>query len=719
MSLIFGRKSSFPQFLDKCREGPEEGHETYANWKKDGLSYARNAKQDSKSLDLVLANCSIGRENTVPKRTASHEPMEFTRNDILENNDKQLENEIPVEPRQNANIGTDNYSSVVVARNNSLENMRGHKYPFRDETCVTSCRKNKSLETSVKNGSHDVIKSILKNTQLDRNESPNLKSDRNVNVELFTRKNSLSGSVAYQSPQRIEESEYTRPFTIPRFGCQNEVNNDHDTVRELLLLVQDQSEQIKSLQTQVERLLQTHEQNVGCKGNHCSVTKKLCDKISSPDCTRDIDKLPRNNFISTQNICQHRGTKNPSPHVVSNDQSEAHVRYQGDQFRNTILEKKVSIGVMTSFEFSVQNNPFVPDSDSQINAVLRECGKNMSESSEAWRTNMHSSRNIPGTLENINEDSESHPSSIWKQSSNNTQELSTNKTLSSVSNPIANEIRESVSTERKSNVESLSPVFFKKSSYSPVAAPRNFSSGNVQNRRFPLLPRRTSKSVGGIEISAVTDRRDQEPIDVYRADDESDYEQTTETKSCEYPYLARNDGCPRYSHRVDLTEKSLPTNNTHENSIILSSSDLRVTDRSPPSPDPSIHVEMREYSSDDDNEKSKLAPPVGWTFYKNVVGQVNRILHTIPDAQDTKAKEKINPFSYQKEHDGREEIIDSVKLATLERLKMLGISYAEHSEFNEEHIQKKYVLKLTCAGQYWKHRTCCDFKYGLAVFKYF
>lgn len=133
--------------------------------------------------------------------------------------------------------------------------------------------------------------------------------------------------------------------------------------------------------------------------------------------------------------------------------------------------------------------------------------------------------------------------------------------------------------------------------------------------------------------------------------------------------------------------------NSIEDSLILNGDDLKINER-PLTPEPSIHVEMNEYSSDDDSEHVKHSSKVGWTFYNNVIGRVNQLLQNSCIIDDQQQKQtKIN----QNERDEIENktVLDTVKVATLEQLKKLGISLHENSEVKESNNSNKKAFDLS------------------------
>ncbi|PSN32899.1 hypothetical protein C0J52_13329 [Blattella germanica] len=134
----------------------------------------------------------------------------------------------------------------------------------------------------------------------------------------------------------------------------------------------------------------------------------------------------------------------------------------------------------------------------------------------------------------------------------------------------------------------------------------------------------------------------------------------------------------RPSHHETISEEANP-----DESLCLNSLDLPSVRMHVPSPMPSIHVDMQDFEEDDEDEDSESSRSssghlqngqtarVGWTFYNQVVGQVNKLL----DNQTDRAKNDdidnvvnvVNPIDKR-----------DVRTATLEQLKKLGISF--HSE---------------------------------------
>lgn len=107
-----------------------------------------------------------------------------------------------------------------------------------------------------------------------------------------------------------------------------------------------------------------------------------------------------------------------------------------------------------------------------------------------------------------------------------------------------------------------------------------------------------------------------------------------------------------------------------ENDQQLSKNDVSMVFNEPipvqekcPSPVNSIHVDMKDFSSDEDDPDSS---DIGWTIYNNVMGQVNNILKK---ASPNSEKQKV-----------QYETLKTVKAATLGHLKNIGVDVSPDSE---------------------------------------
>lgn len=75
-----------------------------------------------------------------------------------------------------------------------------------------------------------------------------------------------------------------------------------------------------------------------------------------------------------------------------------------------------------------------------------------------------------------------------------------------------------------------------------------------------------------------------------------------------------------------MDEQAAKKNNKEEDSLFIDRDQL-VVQRQEDSPEPSIHIDLEELSSDEETNVKKTSK-VGWTFYNNVLGQV-RILSEV------------------------------------------------------------------------------------------
>ncbi|XP_043267903.1 protein kinase 4-like [Venturia canescens] len=688
VSLIFGKEFQAPEILPENKIQPSEKCKAYINWKNSGCP----SPIDQRSVAQRLVTSNHNFDQPLPNSASPHKNSNaYFRNEGLNYNSQPTSNYVPIQYKQNQTIALQKHGSSTSEDSNAFDKMYNSHQRALQDISLHARPRTELIETPIQNGSYNAIKSILKSSLSNNASGKKTTTDNSVKSDKdFHSRSPLQSSHnrCQNSPRQTDVSTYS--YTPPVSRCQhsNELTNERDTVRDLLLLVKNQNEQIKTLQSQVERLLEIHENNIG----HRSVGTRSNSKCQSSTTGHDIDAPMKNNVIvSAQKSCHSRGI-NAMSCYPGEEQPEVPLRFQNEPLRNTLVEKKVSIGVMTSFEFSVQNNPFVTDTDNQPSSAQKECAKNMSRSSDTWGPKVLCSRKMPiEPLENISEDTESHPSSIGRPSNNNTQISSPEKFISqSAANVNSNFVKGSSNSNNSQDRDKNSSIIF---SNKPAACSSEMYDNhrsqknaaleltNEQAQHFRNLAVRSSNKLPKNLKHAQTEKKELK-----------DYNGTNELESNRDANLENERMNHQYSKLSKYDMKSIPAENTAEGSLILCSSDLEVRDRSPPSLDPSIHVEMREYSSDDEPEELNRAPPVGWTFYKNVFDQVNRILHAMPNGQDIQENEKTEACTYPSESIEKKDILSSVKTATIEQLKMLGISYAEHSQFNGEHTQKKVTF---------------------------
>ncbi|KAI4458488.1 polyserase-related [Holotrichia oblita] len=95
-----------------------------------------------------------------------------------------------------------------------------------------------------------------------------------------------------------------------------------------------------------------------------------------------------------------------------------------------------------------------------------------------------------------------------------------------------------------------------------------------------------------------------------------------------------------------------------------------------PSPENSIHVDMKDYSSDDD-ESTNSTTDIGWTIYNNVMGQVNNMLKKVDSRKDFDASSNAAGILGNK-------TMQKVKEATLRHLQSIGVNLSTLQESNTE-----------------------------------
>ncbi|XP_025204567.1 uncharacterized protein LOC112601267 [Melanaphis sacchari] len=90
--------------------------------------------------------------------------------------------------------------------------------------------------------------------------------------------------------------------------------------------------------------------------------------------------------------------------------------------------------------------------------------------------------------------------------------------------------------------------------------------------------------------------------------------------------------------KVNTKEKERTYSVISDESFDLNANDVQVIE-DPISPEQSIHIEMKSSSEDSENsecEENDKQIEVGWTMYKNIIGQVNNLL------EDNKSEQKCN-----------------------------------------------------------------------------
>lgn len=433
-------------------------------------------------------------------------------------------------------------------------------------------------------------------------------------------KNGIPVEYSRASPNALQpvRQEYR---TFPNYPtCPGDHKNQSESgemVKGLLKLIDNQNEQIKNLQSQLDRLLSIHEETLK-ERTKCMCSMEL-SRQNPQICMQAYNAaLQRKSAITTDNYSHHELSKFPEYNqVTSNDAS-----------KKALMERKVSIGVMTSFEFTVQNSPFNNDAESQ---PIVEEEEEEEETHREITTQDLSKRKLfsrmPSALENITEDSESHLS------------LQPSSNLSSCK---GGNTQTRKSTSPNSNSGNMFPIHNSPSNFKRSTTTQFDSNFQKQNRT----------KTSGEEIKSVS------PTPSGHADENYREKQKAALSN--------------QQRRFDPREKIEDKKNFQEESLILGEEQVQVGERSAPSPSPSIHIENEDFSSEEGSVLTKRTPRVGWTFYNNVLGQVNHILQNSP-LQDQDPRNKNAPQELDKNL-----LIDTVKAATIDQLTKLGISFADN-----------------------------------------
>ncbi|XP_011687997.1 PREDICTED: uncharacterized protein LOC105450066 isoform X2 [Wasmannia auropunctata] len=480
--------------------------------------------------------------------------------------------------------------------------------------------------------------------------------------------------------------ETPQQFHVPNYSNYNIDNNE--TVKTLVQLVNSQNEQIKHLQLQVDRLIREREERMQEENFRSKSTCLYSQPLANP-----VFRYPINCYDSAlaSSLAQSQSQgikKNVSP------QSTCVMEKQGlenfgegnkletalleQQSKKAFMEQKVSIGVMTSLEFTVQNSPFLIDSE-------------ICEKREAHRENSNNSRNAvnavniqhdttdtinrykntfarkPGAaqLENIVEDSESYLSSSQQQSSNFNTSSSAKESSKMYQHPSTG------LNQGGARVELYIGKDGKMVDERMPSAKETSVNTSMNVDYNPTESANCSKALGERTNDYVTvDER------------KNIYKTNVNERALRDAHLPATD----YYHNYRNKEYGANTRQVKDvgDSMILSGGDLRINERPPPTPEPSIHVEMQEYTSDEESEgKLRHTPKIGWTFYKNVLGQINEILQNSDVTSDEDQNHAKAVCNTEQEND-TETTSNPVKEATFEQIRKLGISLEnnEHGEFN-------------------------------------
>lgn len=494
------------------------------------------------------------------------------------------------------------------------------------------------------------------------------------------------------------------PYPFQQFYAPSYSNRDIDnneTVKTLLQLVNNQNEQIKTLQLQVDRLVRLQEESFrnkstcACSSSHANQMFGYSAINCTNTCTQSRNQAMKQNAAQSPLVTEN---KPPESLVGDKDNSKLDVALLEQQSKKAFMEQKVSIGVMTSFEFTVQNNPFLVDSEmykekeisaEESNGINRRSAVNMHDTSEPVKRYKNTFTCKPGTaqLENIVEDTESYLSSSHQQSSNFNASSSVRD--SERHTPKQPDLYNTTNT-------SESPRMYRHLCADPIRENMHErevymrEGGNtVKQAQNTRIITNTLRDVGSPKnadcdkVFVVNDVHD------YTADKGNNNERTNR-------YNSHNVHLPTtnyyQSHRNKEPDANVRETRNVGDSVVLSGGDLEIVERPPPTPEPSIHVDMQEYTSDDESDKLKCTSKIGWTFYNNVLGQVNEILQNSSVIEDKEHREVKATRRVEQEDDTEARpAVNTVKAATLEQLRKLGISITDNEHRESNGNNKTYV----------------------------
>lgn len=781
VSLVFEKPQDAKSFDYNSRRSPSmDKYNSYATWKQNAILSGNATPKPRHSVGSPLERChSQSDANQLHKNVISNESLRHSRSD------PSLTRKIDA---QSTMHGYERNSPLQVAPRENLQrsNSQGHNGQVEDSFRYSEAYRDEERQ---KNGLRLDERHAMRLTNPNArpqqgNFDPKYSSQDPNSKKMGT--NQFANSPNRSQPDYPNPnfhpgspgSQHFHPNMFPRYhqfppycdtdygypyphpyspNIQSQRSENEETVKNLLQLINNQSEQIKSLQSQVERLLKIQEESMKDREKcNCSRNLGMVNENYEQNTQFSIQTTNNNPTHSPANVQRHNGTVERNMMGSTNikemkknvacDYNDGRINSstRDEQLKNKILEQKVSIGVMTSFEFTVQNNPFAPESEDHrpyygqtqpaVDEIRGVGGNERVSEHDVSRTSQNVfSRvsNLP--LENIIEDSESHLS-LSQQPSSNFHSSPTIDEFKS-SEPASRKIGKNPSMGK--SPESNPTVFNTKNSEDATETGRdNYFSHqirqiqDIQEQQF-RNPQRSQSPKNFDNVSRQTPGH----ADCRRQDNDQNFNPRTENRNVFTPIpqkLAPNE-TRRYNQREsdspyrfqDQQNSKTPggrdattgngyknadvlalepraqqspvaylkerngillsrDNNCIEESMVLNSGELEINERPPPSPEPSIHVEMQEYSSDEESDKhggevDKQTPKVGWTFYNNVLGQVNQILQNSPIARNLKDKttEKENVMEDMKNKATADR---TVKMATMEQLRQLGISFVENND---------------------------------------
>ncbi|KAL0110859.1 hypothetical protein PUN28_014065 [Cardiocondyla obscurior] len=488
----------------------------------------------------------------------------------------------------------------------------------------------------------------------------------NPSVTTDTSKKSDNCQIPHSGHQQLH---------VPSYSNCNMDNNE--TVKTLLQLVNSQNEQIKSLQLQVDRLIRLQEENLK--------NKPMC--LCSQPLANQMFRYPLNcydsgiasSLVQSQNrsVKKNAASQNMSVAEKQNleniNENNKFETGSEQQPKKAFVEQKVSIGVMTSFEFTVQNNPFLVDSEiCEKNETYKEDNNminahNTTELVNRYKNTYVTRKPGPAQLENIVEDTESYLSSSQQQSSNFNASSSVKESSKMHQYPPADlnreETRKDINTKKDDKMDNGENIAKK-----TLNTPFNVNCSSIGSANYnEVLAKQTNDCI------AMKGKRN--------------YKTNTDEHSFRHVDLPMTDYYCNHKNK-EYSSNVKPIKDV-DDSIILSGGDLKVLERPPPTPEPSIHVDMYEYTSDDESDKLGHTPNVGRTFYKNVLERVNEILKNsgVMNDEDINHPKKITRNVEENDVETKT-ALNAVKEVNLEQLRKFEINLTENNENKESNANK-------------------------------
>lgn len=504
-------------------------------------------------------------------------------------------------------------------------------------------------------------------------------------------------------PETLKKTEHLQiphtahqQFYAPNYSNHNVDNNE--TVKTLLQLVNSQSEQIRTLQLQVDRLVRMQEENYR-NISACPCSYSLSNQVFRHPPINCYDSTFSSSIAQSQNQGTKKNTSSEDAVAEKKDVENfgENNKLLEQQSKKAFVEQKVSIGVMTSFEFTVQNSPFLIDSSRndvyEKQEVHRENNRKNAISAQDTTESVQRYKNTftrkPGAqLENIVEDSESYLSSSQQQSSN--YNASSYMKDSERYTPKQPDLYNVANTSESLKIYPClaTDLNQKKVQGGMYIGENSDKIDEMQNSNKMLT---ASMNVNHSPAESANYSKALSNINDYSTINGED----STNKMNKHPL--RNIHSPVTDYYRNHRNKEHCHNNEQTkdigDSMILNGGDLKIFER-PPTPEPSIHVEMQEYPSDDESDKQKRTSKIGWTFYNNVLGQVNEILQnsSITEDKDHDDNAKIARKIEQVNDTETRAALNTVKAATLKQLRKLGISLTDNNEHKESNgYNKAYV----------------------------